>query len=265
MSTITTNGQHFHIADSGGNGPAILFLHGNLMDMTMWDGVASALLGYRRIRFDLRLHGATEDDGLPFTYWDAARDALGVLDFLEVTTAHLVGHSQGGFTALRAALLAPERVKSLTLIDTAACAFPGQALEQMAQIRDGFATGAVAATGAAVLEVLLGVNHGAAADWLTRMQRQPADRLSRAVGVLMSADSITDRLPEIAAPTLVIHGSADGAIPPEAGAGLASALPAAEPIELLDDAGHTPPVTHPTETGLLLRDFLNQQAPAGPC
>ncbi|MBF6062126.1 alpha/beta hydrolase [Nocardia terpenica] len=258
MSTIIARGQRFRIADSGGRGSAIVFLHGNLMDSTMWDPVIGSLGDYRCLRFDFRLHGATDDDGLPFTYWDAARDALGILDALGVPAAHFVGHSQGGFTALRAALLAPQRITSMTLIDSAADAFPGPALEQMARIRDGFAADAVAATGSAVLDLLLGTDDEAAAHWLARMQRQPADRLSRAVGVLMGTDSITDRLAEISTPTLVVHGSADVPIPPEAGTALATALPAAEPFELLDGAAHTPPVTHPAEVSALLHPFLEK-------
>ncbi|UQS26758.1 alpha/beta hydrolase [Amycolatopsis thermalba] len=254
MNTITTRGQRFAVTDSG-HGPAVLFLHGNLMDSTMWDDVV--LPGFRCIRFDFRLHGATADDGLPFTYWDAARDAVGILDALDVPAAHLVGHSQGGFTALRAALLAPERVTSLSLIDSAADAFPGAALAQMARIRDGFAAGAVTETGSAVLELLLG-SRAAEAHWLPRLRRQPAGRLSRAVSVLMGADSAAHRLAEITAPALVVHGAADQPIPPGAGAALAAALPGAKPVELLDGVAHTPPVTHPAETAALLRSFLGE-------
>jgi pimeloyl-ACP methyl ester carboxylesterase len=132
MIVSTADGVRLQVADSGGTGPAVLFLHGNLMDHTMWDAVVQAMSGYRCIRFDFRLHGATVDDGLPFTYWDAARDALAVLDRCDVPAAHVVGHSQGGFTALRAALLAPRRVRTLTLLDTAATAFPAEALREMA-------------------------------------------------------------------------------------------------------------------------------------
>ncbi|MDR7168080.1 pimeloyl-ACP methyl ester carboxylesterase [Nocardia kruczakiae] len=263
MKTLATRGQRFHLRDSGGTGPAVLFLHGNLMDATMWEGVVSGLAGYRCIRFDFRLHGDTEDDGLPFTYWDAARDGLSILDALDVPSAHVVGHSQGGFTALRAALLDPGRIRSLTLIDTAADPFPGPALEQMARIRDGFAAGAVAATGGAVLDLLLGETE-AVGHWLSRLQRQPADRLARAVGVLMGADAIADRLAEITVPALVVHGAADLPIPAAAGAALAAALPAAEPLELLDGVSHTPPVTHPTVVAALLRTFLPAAADSAP-
>ncbi|GAA3572991.1 hypothetical protein GCM10022222_66560 [Amycolatopsis ultiminotia] len=59
----------------------------------------------------------------------------------------------------------------------------------------------------------------------------------------MGADSVADRLAEITAPALVVHGTADLPIPPEAGTALAAGLPAAEPVRLLDrsrahSAGH---------------------------
>jgi 3-oxoadipate enol-lactonase len=253
---VTMNHTRFAVADSGGTGPAILFLHGNLMDHTMWDEVVGTLDGYRCIRFDFRLHGATEDDREPFSYWDAARDALAVLDQARVPAAHVVGHSQGGFAALRAALLDPARVASLSLIDTAATAFPGEALRQMAQIRDGFAEGATEKFGAIVLELLLGAGQPAIAHWLARLRRQPHQRLSTAVGVLMGVDNIAGRLAEITAPALVVHGAADLPIPPAAGAELAAALPGAGPMRLLDGVAHTPPVTHAARTARLIADFL---------
>lgn len=258
MTVVTTNHARFHVADSGGTGPAVLFLHGNLMDHTMWDEVVEALDGYRCIRFDFRLHGATVDDSEPFTYWDAARDALAILDQLGVPSAHFVGHSQGGFTALRAALLDPATVATLSLIDTAATAFPGEALQQMARIRDGFAAGATEETGAAVLELLLGPDQPRTAHWLARLRNQPHQRLSTAVGTLMGADSVTDRLADITVPATVIHGAADLPIPPDAGAALASALPAAGPVHLLDDVAHTPPVTHAGQTAGIIAEFLRR-------
>src|SRR5271169_2715743 len=87
---------------------------------------------FRCIAWDMRLHGSSEDDGLPFTYWEAARDALAILDWTQVSQAILVGHSQGGFTALRANLLTPDRVAGLVLVDTMSHAFRGQSLLRMA-------------------------------------------------------------------------------------------------------------------------------------
>jgi 3-oxoadipate enol-lactonase len=63
---------------------------------------------------------------------------LGLLDHLGGEQATLVGHSQGGFLSLRAALRAPERVKALVLIDTVAAARPPETLAPMSGIRDRF-------------------------------------------------------------------------------------------------------------------------------
>src|SRR5437588_12160823 len=89
------------------------------MDRTMFEPQVDALSrDFRVITWDERGFGETEFDGKPFTYWDSARDCLGLLDHLGVERAVVGGMSQGGFLSLRAALLAPERVRALVLIDT---------------------------------------------------------------------------------------------------------------------------------------------------
>src|ERR1039457_2529062 len=120
MPTATVNGTEIAYADSGGTGPAVLLSHGFLMDHTMFDPQLAALAPeFRVITWDQRAFGATRAAG-PFSYWDSARDALALLDHLGVDRAVLGGMSQGGFVSLRAALLAPQRVRALVLIDTQA-------------------------------------------------------------------------------------------------------------------------------------------------
>ena len=86
----------------------MIFSHGFLMDREMFAPQAAALAPeFRVIAWDERGFGETEFDGQPFTYWDSARDCLGLLDHLGIEQAVLGGMSQGGFLSLRAALLAP--------------------------------------------------------------------------------------------------------------------------------------------------------------
>src|SRR4029077_2135505 len=121
MSYADVNGQRIRYDDSGGDGPPLILAHGFLMDRTMFEPQVGALRGeYRVITWDERGFGETEFDGQPFTYWDSARDCLGLLDHLGIERAVVGGMSQGGFLSLRAALLAPERVRALVLIDTQA-------------------------------------------------------------------------------------------------------------------------------------------------
>src|SRR5215510_5231697 len=120
MPVAAANGIEIHYTDSGGQGPAVVFSHGYLMDHTMFDWQVTALAPrYRVITWDERGHGGTRATGA-FTYWDSAADVLALLDHLGVERAVLAGMSQGGFLSLRAALTAPDRVRALVLIDSQA-------------------------------------------------------------------------------------------------------------------------------------------------
>ena len=119
MPFADVNGQRIRFEDSGGDGPPIVLSHGFLMDREMFAPQVQALSPqFRVITWDERGFGETEFDGQPFTYWDSARDCLALLDHLGIERAVLGGMSQGGFLSLRAALLAPHRVRALVLIDT---------------------------------------------------------------------------------------------------------------------------------------------------
>ena len=120
MATATVNGITISYTDSGGDSPAVVLSHGYLMDSSMFEPQVAALAPeYRVISWDERGFGDTRATG-PFTYWDSASDVIGLLDHLGIEQAVLGGMSQGGFLSLRAALLAPARVRGLVLIDSQA-------------------------------------------------------------------------------------------------------------------------------------------------
>jgi pimeloyl-ACP methyl ester carboxylesterase len=246
MPYLELPGARLNIADSGpSDAPALLFVHGNVMNLHMWDTVVTGLeTKFRCIRWDLRLYGATGDDGSSFSYWDAARDGVAVLEHLGVPSATWVGHSQGGFTSLRAALLEPARVDRLILVDTVARSFGEPDLIQMSQVRDGFAGGHTEDTARVLLQLLL-QSPAHEQQWLPLLVEQGGQRLAKAVSALMAADDIADRVGEIVQPALVIHGRTDFPIPFERGVEFADALRGSDPIVAIDTAGHTPPVTHP--------------------
>jgi pimeloyl-ACP methyl ester carboxylesterase len=64
----------------------------------------------------------------------------------------------------------------------------------------------------------------------------------------MDADDITDHIGTIHHPAVVIHGRRDIPITFDRGEELARALPGSGPIAGIDEAGHTPPVSHPEHT-----------------
>ena len=78
MPFAQVNGQELYFEDTGGNGPAIVFSHGLLMDQSMFAPQVTALRSaYRCITWDERGHGRTAADTLsPFTYYDSADDLV---------------------------------------------------------------------------------------------------------------------------------------------------------------------------------------------
>jgi 3-oxoadipate enol-lactonase len=260
MPFAPVNGQQLYFEDAGGDGPVVVFSHGNLMNRQMWAPQVEALRGeFRCVVWDQRLHGLTKDDGGLYTYWDSADDLLGLLDHLGVKQAVLAGHSQGGFLSLRAALRAPERVKALVLIDTAAVPWPQQALAQMGGVSDGFRAGGPDAVAPVLLGMLLG-QPDIHQEWLHAWRAQPRQRLADAVAVLMGVDDISVRLGQITQPALIVHGQADQPIPLPLGQMLRDRLPGALDLIVIPGAGHTPGLTHPDQVNGPLAAFLRRRA-----
>lgn len=100
-----------------GDGPPVLLIQGVGVAGCGWAPQVEALRGsYTCGVFDNR--GIGGSTGGPSTLEGMARDALAVLDHLGWERAHVVGHSMGGVIAQQVALLAPDRVRSLSLLCT---------------------------------------------------------------------------------------------------------------------------------------------------
>jgi 3-oxoadipate enol-lactonase len=95
MPYVEVPGARLNIADAGRiEAPTLLFVHGNAMDLHMWDALVGRLEPeFRCVGWDLRLRGATVDDGESFLYWDAARDGMAVLDHLGLPAATVAKNS----------------------------------------------------------------------------------------------------------------------------------------------------------------------------
>jgi pimeloyl-ACP methyl ester carboxylesterase len=96
-----------------GRGPVVVLIHGGQLDCRMWDDQFPVLAqGFRTIRYDVRGYGGSLR---PDRLYADAEDLAGLLDYLEVSQAHIVGLSLGGRIAIDFALAHPDRVRSLTL------------------------------------------------------------------------------------------------------------------------------------------------------
>ena len=102
-----------------GRGGLVLFMHCIGGNRSNWRRQLPAFAPqFSCAAWDARGYGASEDYEGPLAFDDFAVDVLRVLDHFGAARAHLVGLSMGGRIAMRTALLHPERVATLTLVDT---------------------------------------------------------------------------------------------------------------------------------------------------
>ncbi|CAB4549219.1 MAG: alpha/beta fold hydrolase [Actinomycetes bacterium] len=257
MPFASVNGQQIHYQDTGGDGPPVVLAHGFLMNLTMFDHQVAALRDrYRVITWDERGFGETVFDGQPFTYWDSARDCLGLMDHLGIDRAVVGGMSQGGFLSMRAALLAPERVRALILLDTAAAVdSPETHAANSGMVDMWLSVGPVDELAQAVATIIID-DPAENPKWIALWQSTPKERLAEPARCLLGRDEISDRLGEISCPALVVHGTEDTALTMEAAEAMAAALPGCGGVVRVAGA-HAANLTNPDPVNAAILDFLD--------
>jgi 3-oxoadipate enol-lactonase len=257
MPYAQVNGQRLHYTDSGGDKPVVIFSHGFLMDLTMFDHQVEEFRNdYRCIAWDERGFGQTEFDGKPFTYWDSADDCIGLLTHLGVEHAVLAGMSQGGFLSLRAALRYPDRVRGLVLIDTQA-GDESEAREAYRGLLDAWAAyGATDELAYTVAGIIIN-DPVENLKWIAKWKLRDRATLAEPGNCLLNRDDITGQLAQIHCPSVIIHGLDDAAIPLEKAQQMRVALPGFQHLEIIEHAGHASNLTHPDQTNRAIKNFLS--------
>jgi pimeloyl-ACP methyl ester carboxylesterase len=258
MPLHKTNGQWIHYEDTGGSRLPIVLAHGLLMDHEMFDPQPEALGSrWRIVTWDARCHGETETTDDPFTYWDLAEDLKGLLDHLGIARAVIGGMSQGGFVALRFALKYPERVAALILLSTqAGTEDPDKVASYESMLDVWEADGVSDQMAQMIAAIILGDESPGREAWIAKWRRMPRSLLRPAFKALVSREDIHDRLGEIMAPALVIHGTADAAIDLEKAQRLCSELPNSRPLITIEGGGHACNLTHPDLVNLAVQRYL---------
>ena len=121
-TVVVPDRGEFFVRDSGGDGAAVLLVHGWMFPSDLnWAQTYGPLqrAGYRVLAMDLRGHGRGLRASTPFRLEDCADDAAGVLQALGVRSAYVVGYSMGGPVTQLLARRHPERVAGMVLCATA--------------------------------------------------------------------------------------------------------------------------------------------------
>lgn len=258
MQTAHINGTDIAFEDSGGKKPVVILSHGFLMDHSMFDAQVAALRDtHRVITWDERGFGGTRATG-DFTYWDSANDVLGLMDHLGIDKAVLGGMSQGGFLSLRAALAAPDRVEALILLDTQSGVEAPETVEPYNQLHAAWVEHGAVAVQDVIAGIILGPGEWSA--WFAKWGAMQPDQFTAAFNCLMHRDDITGRLGEITCPALIVHGTADVAIPMEKAEVLRDGISGPTTLVPVEGGPHATNMTHPAETNRAIVQFLSALA-----
>ena len=263
MPSVNANGVDLYYRADGGGDP-VLFIQGLGVDHRGWGAVTRPLASrFRCISFDNRDVGRSAQVTADYDVIDMMRDALGLLDALDIARAHIVGVSMGGVIAQEIAIREPDRVRNLALITTytsgdprGRAIFESQALLRRTLPREGYCR----ATFWSVYSHQDYRREGFIEDMIARTAGndlwQPQDAYERHVRAVLTADT-ESRLSKIAAPTLILAGAEDILTPMRFSSLLAGDIPNAR-LEVVEGAGHGMIWSHPDVVVDHLAAFLAQ-------
>jgi 3-oxoadipate enol-lactonase len=232
--------------ERSGEGPPLLLLMGMSGTALHWgEPFLEALRpDFELIAYDHRGVGASSRLDGPLTIRQMALDAAGLLDALEIESAHMLGISMGGMVAQELALAHPARARTLTLGCTY-CGGEGSVLTS-AEVAQRLLAGMMSGDRQVALRTAWEVNVSPAfaadgdayASFLAIAERRAvAVPVIQAQMQAVLGHDTSARLPALRMPTLVVHGSEDEILPVANGRMLASLIPGAR-LEVLDGVGH---------------------------
>ncbi|CAF1430998.1 unnamed protein product [Adineta steineri] len=249
--------------------PTIVMHHAFLMNSRFYDRQFkdSRYAAYNLISIDAHGHGETTGRGKDFTFWDTASDTLQLLTKLDINQFYVLGTTQGGFIALRMALLEPQRIKGLILLDTAVDSTPEQTKINAGKSRDKWCETEIPSDEAIVTRagsfggpknVDEKVFEKLKQMWIKR--HAGAEGYDPALNCLLNRDAIEDQLDKINVPTLVLHGANDRLFLAEDAKKWSSKLSKLWKFTIVEGGVHHLSLTEPGSEALaqLLPQFINE-------
>ena len=224
--------------DGPEDAPVVVLSNSLGTTLAMWEPQLPALTErFRVLRYDQRGHGGSASPPGPYRFDELGRDVVELLDRLGLERVSFCGVSMGGMTGMWLGANARERVDRLVLSCTSAGFGDPATWEERAELvrREGTQ---------ALVDATMG-------RWFTAgFRAERPDVVRRFAAELAATDDegyagccaalrdwdFAARLPEIAAPTLVVAGAQDPSTPPEHGRAIADAVPGARLLVL--DAAH---------------------------
>jgi pyruvate dehydrogenase E2 component (dihydrolipoyllysine-residue acetyltransferase) len=254
---IEVGGRRLRYLKRGEGGTPLLLIHGFGGDLNNWLFNHEALAAKRTVyALDLPGHGESVKDVGDGSLETLANTVLGFMDALDLSSAHLAGHSMGGAVCLKVAEKAPGRVESLVLICSAGLG---------SEVNGNYIEGFVAAQDRRALKPLL-AELFADSSLVTRqlvddmLKYKRLEGVGDALATLASAlfeqgrqrESLAQVPKALGKPVLAIWGEADRIIP----SSHAPAAGGAVQVEILPGQGHMVQMEAANEVNRLIEHFL---------
>jgi pimeloyl-ACP methyl ester carboxylesterase len=270
LASFTRHGATIHYTDTGPpsgdlEAQTVLFGHGLLFGGWMFSDQTAALRAqYRCVAIDWRGQGGSSAGREGYDMDTLTDDALALIDMLGVAPVHYVGLSMGGFVGLRLASRRTEKLRSLVLLDTSAEAEESRAARRYKMFAAVYRLTGILPLAPAIAHTMFGPsfrrdpsNRPVLKHWIGTLRRSSRSDISRAVLAVANRTPVTDELPTITVPTLVIVGADDVALPPLNAVRIAKRITGAR-LHTIDHCGHSSSLEQPATINQLLHEFLSQ-------
>jgi 3-oxoadipate enol-lactonase len=266
MPSIQVNGTTLHVEiDGPEDAPALVLSHSLFFDHRMYDAQVAALAGtHRVVRYDHRGQGAsTRAPRAELDMDTLTDDAAGLIEALGLGPVTFYGNSMGGFVALRLAARRPDLVSGVVVACSSA-AVEG-AIAEFDPLVVALGEHGVAPVIDVVAHIMLGdttLTDPDRADLLASTRAHFAtleSDIADAAWQVVHRTAVTDELPGVAVPTLVIAGVEDHAYSVALSEEIARLVPGAE-LRIVEGAGHSVACEQPEQVNALLADFAARTA-----
>ncbi len=253
---------------SRGTGPVVVFCHGVTLSSRVWAKQFETFpaAGLRAVAFDSRGHGESRAGESGHSLDNLADDLRTVLESLDLRDVILVGHSMGGMAVQAFAIRHPdvldERVSGLVLLSTSSHNLVSDAKRVRGAVEKVVNIGPDVGTfmrqrnlGLLLARIGFGDDPLPSHVEATREMLAACDKATtrEAVSALLHLD-LTEGLPKVLVPTLVVVGTADALTPPRDARRIAELIPGARLVEY-PDGGHMLMYERTDELDALIMDF----------
>lgn len=268
---LSLSGMQVHFRDEGPKDDPlpIILIHGTSASLHTWDGWAEVLAEHHRVlRFDMQGFGLTgPHPQAKYRIEDYAETLVKLMDAKGIDTAIIAGNSLGGYVAWSAAVLYPERVAKLVLVDTSGYSFKSESVPIGFRISQSpvlkYLIGDIMPRSMvkSSLENVYGNPEKITDDLVDRYFELNIREGNRAALVKRFTDTkagqLANRVGELTQPTLIIWGEQDSLIPISVGQRFHREIKSSQFISF-SDLGHVPHEEDPQVTVAAVEQFLHK-------